>query len=65
MAADAAFGGARRDEEKSRAMKAPLSAIRSASGIPRISGRSFGVFMNAMDKGESIRPFPLPELDRA
>ena len=59
---DAAFGGARRDEERSRAQGADLLAARraTASGIRRTSGPSCGISLNGRVRpGESIRVFPL------
>ena len=59
---DAAFGGARRDEEKSRA-KERVYSFRDALGpvgSRRTSARSCGIFTTAAHhKGESIRVFPL------
>ena len=59
---DAAFGGARRDEEKSRA-KERIFSFRSAAaplGPASTSGRSCGASTTpASTPGESIRVFPL------
>ena len=58
---DAAFGGARRDEEKSRA-KERIFSFRSpaTSGTRATSGRSCGTSSTrASSQGESIRVFPL------
>lgn len=42
---DAAFGGARRDEEKSRAKERIFrSATNSSSGIPRTSAPNYGIY---------------------
>ena len=59
---DAAFGGARRDEEKSRAKERVFSLPlgRSIAGTRRTSGPSCGTStMPARAKGETIRVFPL------
>jgi sulfate adenylyltransferase subunit 2 len=58
---DAAFGGARRDEEKSRA-KERIYSFRDAQGQwdpknPR--PELWNIFNSRIDKGESIRVFPL------
>jgi sulfate adenylyltransferase subunit 2 len=58
---DPAFGGARRDEEKSRA-KERIFSFRSASiaGIPRTSGPSCGgSTMRGRPGGKSMRVFPI------
>ena len=59
---DAALGGARRDEEKSRA-KERVFSLRTAApslGPARISGRNYGSCYNGrVQKGESVRVFPL------
>jgi sulfate adenylyltransferase subunit 2 len=58
---DAAFGGARRDEEKSRA-KERIFSFRNAQHRwdPKTSARSSGALYNTrINKGESIRVFPL------
>ncbi len=58
---DAAFGGARRDEEKSRA-KERVYSFRDApaSGTRRTSGPSFGASTTpACARARSIRVFPL------
>ena len=58
---DAAFGGARRDEEKSRAKERVYSfRDRSASGIPRTSGRSCGTSSTAAStRARASACFPL------
>ena len=59
---DAAFGGARRDEEKSRAKERDLLVPRrrSTAGTRRTSGPSSGTSTTrARSRGESIRVFPL------
>ena len=57
---DAAFGGARRDEEKSRA-KERIFSFRNAEHHwdPKRSVRSFGILPTRSSSGESIRVFPL------
>ncbi|HEY2362119.1 MAG TPA: sulfate adenylyltransferase subunit CysD [Candidatus Angelobacter sp.] len=58
---DAAFGGARRDEEKSRA-KERIYSFRDAQGQwdPRNQRPElWNIFNSRIDKGESIRIFPL------
>jgi sulfate adenylyltransferase subunit 2 len=58
---DAAIGGARRDEEKSRA-KERVYSFRDARGQwdPRNQRPEFwGIYNGRIDKGESIRVFPL------
>ena len=51
---------ARRREVARQGARSTPSATRSASGIPRISGRNCGTCTTArIDKGESIRVFPL------
>jgi sulfate adenylyltransferase subunit 2 len=58
---DAAFGGARRDEEKSRA-KERIYSFRDAHGQwdPRNQRPElWNIFNSRIDKGESIRIFPL------
>ncbi|HEY6388766.1 MAG TPA: sulfate adenylyltransferase subunit CysD [Candidatus Acidoferrum sp.] len=58
---DAAFGGARRDEEKSRAkeriysFRDPLGQWEPKSQRPEL----WNIFNSRIDKGESIRVFPL------
>src|SRR6202021_654165 len=65
---DAAFGGARRDEEKSRA-KERIFSFRSAGHVwdPRNQRPElWQLFNTKISKGETIRVFPLPnwtELD--
>ncbi len=64
---DAAFGGARRDEEKSRA-KERIFSFRTASHgwDPKNQRPELWNLYNARKaKGESIRVFPLSQLDRA
>jgi sulfate adenylyltransferase subunit 2 len=64
---DAAFGGARRDEEKSRA-KERVFSFRSAQHRwdPKNQRPELWKLYNARKhKGESIRVFPAVELDRA
>ena len=59
---DAAFGGARRDEEKSPRQGTHLFVPhrRSIAGTRRTSGRNCGSIYNTRKrKGESIRVFPL------
>ena len=58
---DACFGGARRDEERSRAKERVLScATTSASGTRAASGRSCGILYNArVRRGEHLRAFPI------
>ena len=58
---DVAFGGARRDEEKSRA-KERIFSFRSEShthGILKIKDQNYGISLMGEKKGESIRVFPL------
>jgi sulfate adenylyltransferase subunit 2 len=58
---DAAFGGARRDEEKSRA-KERIYSFRDAQGQwdPKNQrAELWNIFNSRIDKGESIRVFPL------
>ncbi|HLH06312.1 MAG TPA: sulfate adenylyltransferase subunit CysD [Terriglobales bacterium] len=58
---DAAFGGARRDEEKSRA-KERIYSFRDAAGQwdPKTQRPElWNIFNSRIDKGESIRVFPL------
>jgi sulfate adenylyltransferase subunit 2 len=58
---DAAFGGARRDEEKSRA-KERIYSFRDAQGQwdPKNQRPElWNIFNSRLDKGESIRVFPL------
>ncbi len=58
---DAAFGGARRDEEKSRA-KERIYSFRDAAGQwdPKNQRPElWNIFNGRIDKGESIRVFPL------
>ncbi len=58
---DAAFGGARRDEEKSRA-KERIYSFRDAAGQwdPKNQRPElWNIFNSRVDKGESIRVFPL------
>jgi len=58
---DAAFGGARRDEEKSRA-KERIYSFRDAAGQwdPKNQRPElWNIFNSRIDKGESIRVFPL------
>ena len=56
---DAAFGGARRDEEKSRAKeRSTPSAIPCTSGIQNQRPELWSLYNGAIDKGESIRVFP-------
>jgi len=58
---DAAFGGARRDEEKSRA-KERIFSFRDKSGAwePRAQRPElWSLYNGRIDKGESIRAFPL------
>src|SRR5246500_2210247 len=58
---DAAFGGARRDEEKSRA-KERIYSFRDSSGQwdPKNQRPElWNIFNSRIDKGESIRVFPL------
>src|SRR5437773_9304324 len=58
---DAAFGGARRDEEKSRA-KERIYSFRDSLGQwdPKNQRPEFwNIFNSLLDKGESIRVFPL------
>ena len=64
---DAAFGGARRDEEKSRA-KERIFSFRTAQqpGTRRTSGRSCGTLYNTPHRQGEIDPrLPAVELDRA
>ncbi len=64
---DAAFGGARRDEEKSRA-KERVFSFRSANHRwdPKNQRPELWNLYNAKKaKGESIRVFPISQLDRA
>ncbi|MCA6109488.1 sulfate adenylyltransferase subunit CysD [Bradyrhizobium cenepequi] len=58
---DAAFGGARRDEEKSRAKERIFSLRTAAQGWdPRNQRPEFrGLFNTRMKKGETMRVFPL------
>ena len=57
---DAAFGGARRDEEKSRAKERVFSfRTGTTAGTPRTSDPSSGTSTTQGHKGESIRVFPL------
>ena len=58
---DAAFGGARRDEEKSRAKERTSLFVTSFnSGTRRINGPNSGdIYNTRIHKGESIRVFPL------
>ncbi len=58
---DAAFGGARRDEEKSRA-KERIYSFRDARGQWDLKNQRpeiWNLFNSRVDKGESIRVFPL------
>ncbi|MBL8739878.1 MAG: sulfate adenylyltransferase subunit CysD, partial [Myxococcales bacterium] len=58
---DAAFGGARRDEEKSRA-KERIFSFRDKNGQwepKRQRPELFNLYNGRVDKGESIRVFPL------
>jgi sulfate adenylyltransferase subunit 2 len=57
---DAAFGGARRDEEKSRA-KERIFSFRTASHgwDPRTSAPNCGALQRPQEQGESIRVFPI------
>lgn len=59
---DAAFGGARRDEEKSRAKERIFhSATRSMAGTPRTSARKCGRFIiRAFPKENRSASFPSP-----
>ncbi len=64
---DAAFGGARRDEEKSRA-KERIFSFRTATHAwdPKNQRPElWRVYNTRINKGESIRVFPLVQLDRA
>src|ERR1700682_1179165 len=58
---DAAFGGARRDEEKSRAQKRIYSCRDSLGQWDPKNQRPelWNIFNSRLDKGESIRVFPL------
>ena len=58
---DAAFGGARRDEEKSRAKERIFSFRTKAHGWDPKNQRPelWNVFNSRINKGESIRVFPL------
>ena len=65
---DAAFGGARRDEEKSRAKERVFSFRSAAHGWDPKAQRPelWNLYNSRIHKGESIRVFPLsnwPELD--
>ena len=65
---DAAFGGARRDEERARAKErdASASATTSASGTPRPSGPSCGTLYNGAHPPRRARArVPALQLDRA
>jgi hypothetical protein len=63
---DAAFGGARRDEEKARAKeRVSASATSSASGTPRTSAPSCGTSTTAPPQGRAHPGVPAVELDRA
>ncbi len=64
---DAAFGGARRDEEKSRA-KERIFSFRSAShrwDPKRQRPELWSLYNVRKSPGESMRVFPLQQLDRA
>ncbi len=60
---DAAFGGARRDEEKNHALKNACirSAIKNHRWDPKKNQRPelWNLYNSRIDKGESIRVFPL------
>ena len=64
---DAAFGGARRDEEKSRAKERIFSfRTKSHTWDPRDQRPElWNLFNTRIGAGESIRVFPLIQLDRA
>ena len=64
---DAAFGGARRDEEKSRAKERVFSLPRrpTIAGTRRTSGPSSGALQRRASPGEIDPRLPAVELDRA
>ena len=67
MSFDAAFGGARRDEERARAKERILS-FRDEFGQwdPRAQRpEPWSLYNGRIKKGEQVRVFPLQQLDRA
>ena len=64
---DAAFGGARRDEEKSRAKERIFSFRTASHGWDPKNQRPelWNLYNARKNKGESIRVFPISQLDRA
>ena len=64
---DAAFGGARRDEEKSRAKERVYSFRDKLHQWDPKNQRPelWNLYNGKVNKGETIRVFPLSELDRA